>query len=159
MVTRVSTNCKISISNAAAAETIDEQAEFEGLTYLPIGQILNLGEFGDQANVITAAYLDSGRVEKYKGTRNAGQMDLELGYDPDNDTGQAQLIVAEQSPNNYAFKVELDDAGENSPSSNTTFYFRGQVMSRRVAPGSSDSVVTLNCGIEVNSAIITVDAV
>lgn len=156
MVTRVSTNCKISISNGAAAASIDTEAEFDGLTYLEIGQILNLGEFGDQAAEIVAEYLNLGRVEKYKGNRDAGTLDLEVGYDVDNDTGQAELITAEASSNNWAFKVELDDSDlTDSPSNNTTFYFRGQVMSKRNRIGGSNSIVALLCSIAVNSAIIT----
>lgn len=157
MTTRVSTNCKVFIGPVAAS-TVDTLGEFQALSYTEIGQILNIGEFGDAANAITAAYLDSGRVEKYKGLRDAGTLPLQFGYDPAN-TGQDALIAAEQQPDNYAFKVTLDDEGSGSPQHPTTFYFRGQVMSRRVGIGGADSVVTLSSDVAVNSAIITDEAV
>lgn len=152
MVTRVSTQCKIYIG--PANEVAADATAYDALTFTAIGQILNLGEFGDSANPITAEYLEDGRTQKYKGTRDAGTMALEFGYDY-GDTGQAALIAAEPNPGNFAFKVELNDSGGTNP---TTFYFRGQVMSHRISVGSSNSVVTLSADVAVNSPIVRKDA-
>jgi len=157
MTTRVSTNCKLYIG-PVAADTVDTSGEFAALSYTEVSQLLNLGEFGDSANSIVAAYLNTGRNEKYKGIRDAGTMAVEVGYDAAN-AGQAALIAAEATASNYAIKVTLNDEGAGSPSNPTTFYFRGQVMEKRIGIGGPDSVVTMSASIAVNSPVITVPAV
>src|SRR5688572_6720065 len=124
MTTRVSTGCKIFIGPVAAS-TVDTEAEFEGLSYTEIHQVLDLGEFGDQSAEITVSYLETSRDESYKGTRNGGTLALKVGADSA-DAGQTALVAAEATASNYAFKVTLNDEGAGSPSNPTTYYFRGQ---------------------------------
>lgn len=150
--------CTLSISNASTTDATDTQAEFEALTYLEVGEIQNIGEFGDQVSKIMFTALSNRRVRKFKGSYDAGALDLTVGFDS-TDTGQAQVIAARASDADWAFKVTLNDAGTGSPSSPTTFYFLGKVMARTVIPGDVETVVTGRINIELNSAIIEVPAV
>lgn len=147
---------KLYISDSAA--TASTQSAFESLTYLEVGEITDLGEFGAEFSNITHTSLGDRIVRKFKGTEDPGSLQLQLGYDPD-DTGQAECKTALASDNEWAFKVTLNDAGTGSPSSPTTFYFRGRVMSFKRQVGGPESVVGAQCNIGINTRPIEVDAV
>ena len=56
------------------------------------------------------------------------------------DAGQRQLIAAEATNDNYAFKIELPD-GPPTPGTNTFQYFRGLVMSKELRLGTNDNIM------------------
>ena len=131
------------------------QAEFETDTYTEVGEVENLGEFGDQANIITFASLADTRVRKFKGARDAGTMDVVVGDDPLN-AGQDAMVAAEGQPNDYNFKVELNDPTSLSGTP-SVFYFRGKVLSKRMNVGDVNNVVRRTFQVGVNSAIVEID--
>ena len=159
MTVLTSTLCKIAIGPAAAS-TIDTQAEFEALSFTNIGQVQNMGEFGDAFNDIAVAHLDDGRTQHYKGVADAGVMSLTLSYDG-TDTGQIALLAAaaDTTSTNYAFRVTFNNQGTGSPQNPETFYFRGTVGTQRRNVGGSDNVITLNAEIRINTALVRVAAV
>ena len=132
------------------------QAEFEAESWVEVGEVENLGEFGDEASPITFTALSDGRVRKFKGPRDAGTMDVVAGDDPAN-AGQLAMIAAEQTAFDYTFRVDLNDkitlAGTPS-----RFYFRGKVMSRRLNVGDVQNIVRRSFSIGVNTSIIEVPA-
>jgi hypothetical protein len=138
--------------------TADNQSAYEALSYVQVGEVENLGEFGDQFNEVTFTALGDRRVRKIKGSKNAGNLQVTIGHDSA-DSGQSDLEAALASDEDYAFKVELDDAGTGSPSSPTTYYFRGKVMSTAVTPGDAESIVKINAVIGINSDLVTIAAV
>ena len=131
------------------------QAEFEADTYTEVGEVENLGEFGDQANIITFASLADTRVRKFKGARDAGTMDVVVGDDPLN-AGQDAMVAAEGQPNDYNFKVELNDPTSLSGTP-SVFYFRGKVLSKRMNVGDVNNVVRRTFQVGVNSAIVEIN--
>lgn len=148
---------KLYIGPAVTSDT-DTQGEYEALSFTEVALVEDLGEFGDSSNPITFTALNDARVQKKKGSKDAGTISATLGRDS-SDAGQAAIVAAEASPNDYAFKIELNDASEGSPSSNTVFYFRGQVMSYTTNIGSVDNIIRSTVNIGINSEIIPVDRV
>lgn len=139
------------ISNAAAAESVDTLAEFEALTWIEIGDTEDLGEVGDVSAEVTGTAISDGRVRKAKGARNAGTMAV-IAFEAPLDVGQLALIAAEQTKDNYAFKIVLSNAP--SGGSPTTQYFRGLVMSRALRMGTADNIMRRVFNIGVNSALV-----
>ena len=143
----------LSIGTTAAAT---DASSFGSDTYVPVGEIEDLGEFGDEAEEVTFTSLSDARVRKLKGPRNAGTMQLVVGADI-SDTGQAALIAAEAQPLDYNFKVQLNDK-LTIGGTGTIYYFRGKVMSKRLQAGQANNVVRQRFNIGINTAIVVVSA-
>ena len=141
-----------------ANSTATTQNDFEALVYVEVGEIEELGEFGDTVNEINFTPLGNRRVGKFKGSFNAGTINLTVGRDPA-DPGQADLRDALASDSDYAFMVTLNDASEGSPSNPTTIYYRGKVMSYTTNIGNVENIVRSTVAIGINSAIVEVAAV
>lgn len=141
-----------------ALPSVDTQAEFAVLTpYLEIGMVENLGEFGDEANKVTASPLGEARVRKAKGVADAGTLALTVYHDP-LDAGQAAMIAcaAPTYRQKRAFKVILPDAPDEATYTNSVIYFRGLVMSRRRNVGAADNVIRTTFSIEIDSGLTEV---
>lgn len=148
---------KLYIGNSATS-AVDTAGEFEDLNLIEVGEIESIGAFGDQAQLVTFTSLSERRVKKFKGAKDAGDITLTLGRDP-SDTGQAAIRTAEGTDFDYGFKVTLNDGSDGSPSSPTTFYFRGKVMGYTTEIGDANSVVMSSVTIAITSEIIELAAV
>lgn len=138
------------IGNAGGA-TIDTIEEFEAHSgWTEVGLIESLGEFGDQSNDVTFAAIGDSRVRHAKGARDAGTMAVTVGHDP-LDVGQAAVEVAEGTNDNYLFKAVLPDGPAGY--SDTIYYFRGLVMSKRINVGTNDNIVRKTYNIGINTEI------
>lgn len=146
--------CRFSIGGKTGADT---QTEYEDDTYVEVGEIEDLGEFGDTFSSVTFTSLKDGRVRKYKGTADAGDLTLTVGLD-NGDAGQNAVKTAhkDRSKGDYNIKITLNDGDPTAtPVINpTTFYMRGKVMNNTVAPGAADNVVRRNVTIGINSDIL-----
>ena len=130
-------------------------ASFEADSYIQVGEIEDMGNFGDTSAPINFTSLSDSRVRKKKGPRDAGTMTLVVGNDA-SDEGQVSLIAAEASNLDFNFKVILNDAttlGGNG----SQHYFFGQVMSKSLQVGNATNIVRRNFSIGINSAIASVD--
>ncbi len=143
----------ISLGTTTAAENL---SQFLTDSYTDVGEVEDLGEFGDEAELVTFASLSNSRMQKLKGVRDAGNMALVCGAD-DSDAGQDALVVAEASPLDFNIKVVLNDALtiSGTPSEH---YFRAKVMSKRTGVGAANNVVRRTFTLAINSEIISVDA-
>jgi hypothetical protein len=130
-------------------------ADYEADSYTEVGEVEDLGEFGDESAIINFTSLSDGRVRKLKGARDAGTMPVTVGDDM-TDEGQAAMEAAEAQNLNYSFYVELNDkltlAGENSK-----HYFIGMVTSKRRNVGNASNVVRRVFNVGINSKITTTD--
>lgn len=130
-------------------------ADYQADSYVEVGEIEDLGAFGDKSEPITFTSLADGRVRKYKGPRDAGTQTVVVGDDP-TDAGQVALEAAEAQNLNYNFYVELNDkltlSGENS-----RHYFIAQVMSKERTVGNVSQVVKRNFVLGINSPITDTD--
>lgn len=150
--------CRFSLGTKMAAATA---AEYAADTYIQVGEIEDLGEFGDTFSSVTFTSLSDGRVRKYKGTADAGDMTLTVGLD-NGDAGQKAVKTAhkDRSKGNYNIKVTLNDGDPTAQPAvlPTTFYFNGKIMNNTVAPGAADNVVRRNITIGINSDILEIEA-
>lgn len=129
---------------------------FEALVWTEVGEVEDLGEFGDEASEITFTALANRRTRKFKGTFNAGTVTVQAGSDPE-DAGQLAMIAAFASDLDYPFRVTLNDQlTENGEP--TTLYFGGKVMSKRRNVGNVENVVRQNFPVGINTEIIEVPA-
>lgn len=148
---------QIYISNASN-EVAASAGAFAALTWLEIGEITNIGEFGKQYQDIATKTLNQRLTKHHKGSYDVGTLDLQVYADP-SDTGQDKAEEALGSDYEYAFKITLNDGSAGSPSSPTTYYFRGKVMSYRRTISDVDSMVTARVGIAINTDLTEVAAV
>lgn len=150
--------CRFSLGTKTDAAT---EAEYAADTYIQVGEIEDLGQFGDTFSSVTFTSLSDGRVRKYKGTADAGDMTLTVGLD-NGDAGQKAVKTAhkDRSKGNYNIKVTLNDGDPTAQPAvlPTTFYFNGKIMNNTVAPGAADNVVRRNITIGINSDILEIEA-
>ncbi|MDD1133584.1 hypothetical protein [Pseudomonas shahriarae] len=148
--------CRLAIGSKTAADT---EAQYKVDTYVDVGEIEDLGEFGDTFSAVNFTALSDGRVRKYKGTADAGNMTVTVGLD-NGDAGQKAVAVAhkDRSKGNYNIKVTLNDGdpGATPAVLPTTFYFGVKVMNNTVAPGAADNVVRRNVTLAINTAILEI---
>lgn len=152
---------KIYISNATSTAT--DQSGFEAETYIEVEQTESIGEFGDSTTPVTFIGLGDARVQKLKGSLDAGTLNVVMAFNEAADgspiTGQFQFLTAANNTTsaNYAIKIELNDATQGSPlGTPTTFYFLGQVGTFvRGVPGA-DEILRVTSEVRINSAIVVV---
>jgi hypothetical protein len=104
--------CKLYIGGVKSDQDTDFTAtDFNGVTWTQINGWSQAGSFGDTAQVITTSLISLGRDKKQKGTANAGSMQNVFALNL-SDPGQLALISAAlpSDKNNYAFRVDLNDA-------------------------------------------------
>src|SRR5690606_17681320 len=155
MAIQSGTGCTIAIGTTQAATSAQEFAMDD---YTEVGEVSEIGEFGDQRNIVTFTSLADGRVRKARGTADAGDVPVTYAFDG-GDEGQDALKTAfeelSQSADEFNFRVQLSD-GLITP---TTFYFRARVSSRRVQSITNDGIVTVQAMLAINSPVVEVSAV
>lgn len=144
---------KLFIGSTTQHTTVND---FEGESWTEVEEVEDLGEFGDESNDVTFTALGDTRTRHLKGSRDAGTLQVVCGHRPDL-TGQAAMVAAEAEPNDYAFKVVLNDKDTLS-GTGTTYYFMAKVMSKRINAGNADNVVRINFNIGIQTAVLSVDA-
>lgn len=142
----------VSIGTTAAATDL---TGFQADTYTAISKVADIGEFGDQRQTVTFNPLDGGgRVQKARGSADAGDASITYGYAAD-DAGQialrAAFRVVSQTQDEFNIRVRLNDSGGTNP---TTFYFRAKVLSDRQQSVSTDGVITRVATLAINSEVI-----
>lgn len=129
---------------------------YKALAYVPIGEVQNLGEFGDEANDVTFTSLSDARVRHLKGARDAGVLALVCGRDP-LDAGQIALRAAEKTNLAYAIRIIANDAPDETGTP-TEFYFHALVQSAKESYGEADDVVTTTFNLGITTAIFEQEA-
>ncbi len=116
-----------------------------GMDWTDIAEITDGGETGREYAEVTHMPLSSRTVQKFKGSRNAGEVVIQLADDWD-DAGQVIAEAALDSDNDYSFRI-------THPGGDIT-YFQGQVRSFKHAIGGVDSLrtSTITIGVTGNSA-------
>lgn len=130
-------------------------ADFAAQSWVNIAWIESIGAFGDEAAEITFEAISEERVQKLKGTRNAGNLELVCAIDTSDD-GQATLRGAETEDYDYAFRITFDDAAVGGTASKR--YFIAKVMTAREQLDGANNVTKLNSTLAINSNIVRVNA-
>lgn len=82
-------------------------------------------------------------------------MELSIGIDYE-DAGQAALRAGEATPDNYAFRVDFDDAPAGGTPSQR--FFIAKIMSARETLDTANSVIKLTTTLGLNSNVVAVSA-
>lgn len=149
MAVKTASGTKIYIGDATTANT--KVLLLATSNFVEVGEVQTLGEFGDESPAVTFAAIGDARIRKTKGARDAGIMTITCGRDP-LDAGQAAMIAAENTDFEYAIKIVANDAATDAYT-DTTYVFRGLVMSRRENYGTNDNVVTVTFNVGINSEV------
>lgn len=134
----------------------NSQVDYEADSYVEIGEVEDLGEFGDTAEEVTFTALADRRTRKFKGSFNAGSLTVTCGSDP-SDPGQDALIAAFASDFDYNFKVTLNDE-VTLGGTPTTLFFAGKVMSKSRNVGQVNNIVKQKYMVGINTEILEVAA-
>ena len=129
-------------------------AAYAALTWRECEQTEALGDLGDTSAEVTFTGLGDGRVQKLKGAKDAGNLDVTMALNDQILTaspsgGQELLLLAsdDTSTNNYRFKRTL---------SGVTEYFSGKVGSFVISVSGANNVVMATSQIRVNSDVLRV---
>ncbi len=154
MTVNAATGAKLFIGGVQTMKN-PTQGDYEADSYVEVGEIENLGNFGDKSAAINFTSLSDSRVRKLKGPRDAGNMPITVGDDP-TDEGQVAMTAAEGTKFDYNFKVVLNDAISEGGDGSISFFF-GKVMSKERSVGTATNVIKRNFAVDINSAIIDID--
>ena len=153
MTVNTAATTTFSIGTTTQATT---QGEYEADSWTEVGEVEDHGEFGDEAEEITFTALSDRRVRKFKGSFNAGSLTCMCGSDG-TDSGQAAMIAAFATDDDYNFRVILNDP-VTSGGTPTTLYFKGKVMSKQRNVGNVSNVVRQTFNVGINSEILVIAA-
>lgn len=136
-------------------------ADFTGIAsgdWVEIGFTETLGTLGDTSQEVTFDAIGNNRRLKLKGTKDAGTLNVVCAIDY-TDPGQIAVLAAEATPNDYAFKIEYNDAPSTGASPKpSTRQFVAKVMSAAEALDGANNVMKLNMTLGVNSNIVRTNA-
>jgi len=137
------------VSVSAAQPATENQAGYEALSWIVVGEVTNIGEAGGTAEIPTFTPVASGVVHKRKGSRNYGTQSLELAKDS-TDVGQIALQSGFDGANAAVIhSVRLNDGTEVS-------YFQGLVGSFTTVRGDANTIISHNVNLERTSAQVDV---
>jgi hypothetical protein len=131
---------------------------YAALTWVQVGKVGNIGDFGSDSTINNYNTLDEPVQQKQKGVSNAGDPELEVASIAD-DPGQIILRTFGDplNVNNMAVKIERNDAPQGK--TNTVFYSRGVVSGPLYPGGGSDDFDLEKFKIGLNQLPIRVDPV
>lgn len=127
---------------SASAPATFTEAGYAALTFVNVGEITDLGEFGREFALVTHQPVGSRGTQKFKGSFNDGSMTLTLGLDSV-DAGQILMKAASMSDADYSVSVTTQNGD--------VYYFQVKVMSWKVGIGSVDSITTATATLELSS--------
>ena len=132
----------LSIVSAGAQPTTYNTAGYAALTWVGIGEITDLGEFGRKYNLVTHNPIGNRSTQKFKASFNEGSMTLQLGLQTD-DAGQIILKTAVNSDANYSYKVTTQNGD--------TYYFQAQCLGFMIGVGSVDKITSATVNLELTT--------
>lgn len=129
--------------------TADALTLLKGLTYATVGEVENLGDYGDERSDVTFTGLAAARVSHHKGAADAGTMTVPVALD-NADAGQIAMVAAQKYNGryNHPFKVTYPDGSVD--------YFVGKVMSIKKTNIQNSDVLRRNYTVGINSEIFEV---
>ena len=113
-------------------------------TWTEVGEVENFGEHGVTAQVLTFTNVKDAIIQKLKGSKDYGQMNLVLGSVP-GDAGQTLLAAASESQNRYSARL-VYPLGDGEVTAET-HYLDVLVVSRSFQDGDANSVRKIAVGL------------
>ena len=127
-------------------------AGYAGLTFVVVGEVIDLPEYGPNVQVVESNPLATGITEKFKGFINFGSQSMGLEFDAE-DAGQLVLAAGVEGAGKnqqHAVKIEYQDGSID--------YYSARIFSYTKAPGSANSMVGSTVQVEINTPITRVAA-
>lgn len=129
------------VASGTAPATFDATG-YAALSWVPIGEITDLGELGREYNLVTHNPLGNRATQKFKGSFNEGSMSISLGLQTD-DAGQIIVESATNSDLSFSYRM-ITQNGD-------TYYFRAQSLKFKIGVGSVDQITTATLQLEVTT--------
>lgn len=148
----VMTSTGIVISVVAGTPATQDKAGYEALTFVPVGEVTTVPEFGPNVQVVTHEPLATGITEKFKGFINYGSLALAAALDTE-DAGQVVMSAAVTGAtkfNRHSFKLQYQDGAVR--------YWQGKVFSYTENPGGANSIVGCTMQLEIETPVLSVAA-
>ena len=145
-----STGTKLSVV-AEDPATFDDVG-YEALTFVEVGEVIDLPEYGPNVQVVESNPLATGITEKFKGFINYGSQSMGLEFDSE-DAGQIILAAGVEGATKnaqHAVKIEYQDGSID--------YYSARIFSYTKAPGSANSMVGSTVQVEINTPVVRVAA-
>lgn len=147
MPSKAFTSAGTTLAVTATAPATYNAAGYAALTWVPIAELTDIGEFGQKYNLVTHNPISSRQTIKRKGSYNNGTLQLKMARAP-SDAGQALLVAAANSDASYSYRVTLQDG--------TKLYFTAQAMGYATMVGSVDTITGASLDLEIDENIIEV---
>lgn len=144
---------------ATAQNTDLTSSTYAALTWVQVGKVGNIGDFGATSTMNSYNTLDEPVSQQQKGTAAAGSPQIEVASVAA-DAGQVILRTFGDPLNqdNMAIKIERNDQITPSTGTNTIFYSRGVVSGPLYPGGGSDDFDLERFTIGLNQLPIRVNA-
>lgn len=152
MTQNVQTSLGATFATVAAQPATYDQAGFDALTWVLVGEVTTIGEFGATFEDVTHIPLVDGITQHFKGAVDYGELTMAVGYDED-DAGQVLVASGVDGANRdvvYSHRVTLQDG--------TIFYSIGQLFSNPITVGEASSIVSSNVNVKLSGQTIKVSA-
>jgi len=135
------TTAGASLGISATLPATYNEAGYAALTYVNVGEITNIGEFGKEFALVSHNPLATRGTKKSKGSFNNGSLGPALALD-ESDAGQVLMRAAVDLDNPYAFLITADNGDK--------YYMEGLVMTFKPNFGGVDDIITASTTIEIN---------
>lgn len=132
----------LSVVAAGAAPATFDAVGYAALSWVQVGEIVDLGEFGREYNLITHNPIGNRSTQKFKGSFNEGQLNLSLGLQTD-DAGQIIIKAASISDLSFSYRI-LTQNGD-------AYYMRAQCLKWKVGVGSVDQITAASTTLEITT--------
>lgn len=122
-------------------------AGFNGLTYTVVGEVTDMGEVGAEYSLTNHQPIAARRVQKLKGSYDAGSITLQFGRDY-TDAGQIALQTALSSDAAISVRITLQNGKK--------LYFTGLITSFKTNMGGVDQVTAASALVELVGDVLEV---
>jgi len=144
------TSTGVTLGVVADVPATFDDTGYSALTFVDVGALVDLPEYGPSAAVVESNPLATGIVEKFKGFINNGSLSLGLEIDFE-DAGQSifeTAVTGATQNDQHSFQITYPDG--------TTEYFTGKIFSYTRATGSANSMIGSTVQVEIDTAIVRV---
>ncbi len=107
-----------------------------------VGEITDFGEFGREYNEVTHNPVATRGTQKFKGSFNEGQMNLQMALD-NNDDGQIDMKTALNSDDDAYFELTLQNGD--------AYYFAAKVMMFKTVVSNVDSITNASATLSLTT--------
>lgn len=143
----VMTSAGSTLAIATGTPATYDAAGFTALTYVLVGEVVDIGELGREYATVNHSPVGSRLVKKFKGSYHNGSMQIKMARDTSN-AGQTAMRAALLSDADYSFKITLQDLSK--------IHFTGKVSSFKVQVGTVDQITGSSAAIEIIGDIVEI---